>query len=190
MTIIWAFMLMAGIIYSILTGTADNIIQIISTSCEGVGGTVLTLAGMMCFWNGIFNIIKHTPIVNWLSKGINKVLGLFMKKEEMSKEAKENMSLNIATNMLGVGNAATASGIKTMEELNKTNKNKDKATDNMTLFVVLNTASLQLFPTTMITLRQMYGSPAPTRIVLAVWICSFVSLIVGIIAIRLLNKKI
>ena len=97
--------------------------------------------------------------------------------------------MNIASNVLGVGNAATVNGIKAMEELQKGNQIKELPNDNIATFVLLNTASVQLIPTSMIALRALYGSQNPSSIIYPVWIVTFIALIVGIISIKILNKK-
>ena len=97
--------------------------------------------------------------------------------------------MNISTNIIGVGNAATVNGIKAMEELQKMNDSNDSPNDNMTMFVLINTASLQIIPSSMIALRALYGSSNPTSIVIPIWIVTCVALIVGITSIKILNKK-
>ena len=99
------------------------------------------------------------------------------------------MSLNIVTNIVGIGNAATINGINAMKEMQNENEDKEKPSDNMTTFVLINTASLQLIPTNMIALRAMYGSTNPSSIIVPVWIVTMLSLIVGITSIKILNKK-
>ena len=98
------------------------------------------------------------------------------------------MSLNFAANILGLGNAATPLGLKAMKCLQAENPRKDVASDNMLMFVVINTASLQIIPTTVATLRVKYGSVNPLDIMPAIWIASIGALLVGVLLAKLLNK--
>ncbi len=190
MSKIWSFMIIISIIIAFFIGNPDIIINSIMDSSKNAIENVITLAAMICFWSGIFNIFDKTSI----SKKFSKIFKIFFKKifntKELSDKAQEYMSMNISTNIIGIGNAATINGIKAMEEMQKNNKYVDKPSDNMTIFVLLNTASLQLIPTNMIAMRAIYGSTDPSSIVIPVWIVTFLSLISGIISIKILNKKI
>ncbi|MNV70978.1 Spore maturation protein A [compost metagenome] len=149
---------------------------------------VINLVGMMCFWSGLFNIFEKTNAINSLSKGINKIIGGLFNKRDVNDKAIEYMSLNVTTNILGVGNASTVNGIRAIEEMQKLNYNKEKPNNNMTTFVVLNTASIQVIPTSMIAMRAMYGSTDPAGILIPVWIISILALTSGLITIKILNK--
>ena len=97
------------------------------------------------------------------------------------------ISMNLTANLLGLGNAATPLGVAAMRELKKEERAGDAATDNMALFVVLNTASLQLIPTTTAMLRAAAGAKSPFDIIFAVWCASIVSVIAGIAAVKLFS---
>lgn len=97
--------------------------------------------------------------------------------------------MNISANLLGLGNAATPFGLKAMGELNRLNNCSDTASNEMVIFVVLNTASLQLLPTTLATLRQSYGSNAPFEVITAIWISSATALTVALTVACTLNLK-
>ncbi|MNI66536.1 Spore maturation protein A [compost metagenome] len=149
---------------------------------------IINLIGMMCFWSGIFNIFEKTSTVDKVSNVINKFISKLFNKRYLNDKAAQYMSLNITTNILGVGNASTINGIRAMEEMQKDNLDKDSPNDNMTTFMVINAASLQLIPTSMITLRAMYNSTDPSAILIPVWIVTLVALISGLIMIKLLNR--
>ena len=94
--------------------------------------------------------------------------------------------MNIIANILGLGNAATPLGLKAMSELQKENNNKEELSDNMMMLIVLNTASLQIIPTTIIAIRSSLGSENPTKIIFPVWISTICAAIVGIICIKII----
>ena len=143
----------------------------------------------MCLWNGLMRIVQETSLINKLSTMITplmKVLFPNMKKED--KEYKE-ITVNIIANLLGIGNAATPLGIKAMQTMQEKNPDKERITDSMAIFIVLNTASLQLIPTTVIAVRASLGSTNAVQIILPVWISTIVADIAGIVASKVLMKK-
>lgn len=189
MSKIWGAMLCISIIIAVFFGNPDSVISSIMDSGKSAVENVITLIGMMCFWSGISNIFEKTSVIKKLSKIFSKTVGFLFSKDNLSNASKEYMCMNITTNIIGVGNAATVNGIKAIKSLHEDNNKKDIPSNNMTTFVLLNTASLQLIPSSMIALRAMYGSSNPTSIVIPVWIVTGLSLIAGIISIKILNKR-
>ena len=100
----------------------------------------------------------------------------------------EEISMNITANMLGLGNAATPLGLKAMKSMQEKNENKDRLTDDMATFIILNTASIQIIPTTVISIRMSLGSAQPTKIIFAVWFSTICAAIVGIAVTKLCIK--
>lgn len=190
MSIIWSVMIMISIIFTFFTGNADILIEYITKSASNSIENIMTLAGMLCFWTGIFNILKHTTLIQKLSSYVKPMTSKLLNKDEIDDEIMQDVALNITSNAIGVGNAATVFGINATKKMQAKNKNKDKPNDSMTAFILLNTASIQLIPTTMISLRALYGSENPGKIILSVWIVSVVALIAGLISINVLNKVI
>lgn len=189
MSKIWAFMIAFSMIISLIMGNPGAVISDIMEYSKVSIQNIIELTGMMCFWSGIFNIFENTSAIEKFSNFFNKFIFKIFDNKKLTKKAKEYMSLNIVTNIVGIGNAATINGINAMKEMQNENKDKEKPSDNMTTFVLINTASLQLIPTNMIALRAMYGSTNPSSIIVPVWIVTMLSLIVGITSIKILNKK-
>lgn len=189
MSKIWSFMLVFSIAIAIFSGKPEVVINSIMDNGKTSVENVLTLIGMMCFWSGIFNIFENSNKINKISTPIFKIMDKIFDKKEISDKAKEYMSMNITTNILGVGNASTVNALKAIDELQKVNKDKKKPSNNMTTFVLINTASIQLIPTSIIALRSLYGSVSSSSIVVPVWIVTILSLISGLISIKILNKK-
>lgn len=189
LTVIWAIMIIASIITALLLGRADSVLVVLSESTKSAIESVITIAGMMCLWSGIFNILKETKLVKKLAAFLKKPILRLFEKNSMAESEIENISLNITSNVLGIGNAATVYGLNAVEEMQKNNLDKKTATNNMTILAVINAASIQLVPTTMITLRAINGAENPSAILVPVWIVSGLSLIAGIIAIKMLNKR-
>lgn len=186
LNILWPIFIIISITYAIFTGNVENLNKSIFDSTENAVNLSLTLLGMTCLWNGIIEVASNTKIIEYLSKMlkpiIKKVFG------NLNEKSYNNIVMNIIANMLGLGNAATPLGLKAMNELQKDNKNKEKLSDNMMLLIVLNTASLQIIPTTVIAIRSSLGSKNPTNIIFAVWISTICSLTVGIICAKIIIK--
>lgn len=106
-----------------------------------------------------------------------------------NKEAKEKIAMNMTANILGIGNASTPLGLKAMEELQKINKNKERLSDSMAMLIVLNTASLQIIPTTIIAIRVSLKSNNPTAIIVPVWIATICAGIAGITVVKLFTCR-
>jgi spore maturation protein A len=190
MSKVWGTMLILSIVISMITGNVSNVITSIMESSQNSIENVINLAGMMCFWSGIFNIFENTSILSKLSSKLKKIIYILFDKNDLNEKAVEYMSLNITSNIIGIGNASTLNGIKAINQLQKENKLEDIPNDNMTTFVLLNTASLQLIPTNIIALRSIYGATNPTDIVIPIWIVTACSLLAGISSIKFLNKRI
>ena len=188
MSIIWSLMIMLAIIFTFATGNADTLIEHITKASSNSIENVITLAGMLCFWTGIFNILKHTPLIEKLANFVKPITGKLFRKDEIDDAIMQDVALNVTSNAIGVGNAATVFGINATKKMQEKNKNKEKPNDSMTAFILLNTASIQLIPTTIISLRALYGSENPGNIILAVWIVTVAALFAGLIAIKILNK--
>lgn len=188
MSIIWSVIIIISLIYGMFFGSSENLMEIITNASMSSIENIITLTGMLCFWSGIFNILKNTKIITKLSKVIKPITSKLFKKEEITDEIMEDVALNVTSNAIGVGNAATAFSVSAISKMQKINKNKEKPNDSMTAFILLNTASIQIIPTSIISLRILYKSVAPTEILIPVWIVTIAGLFVGIVAIKILNK--
>ena len=130
MSKIWSAMLCIGIVIAVFFGNPDSVISSIMDSGKSAVENVITLIGMMCFWSGIFNIFEKTSVIKKLSKIFSKTVGFLFSKNNLSDASKEYMCMNITTNIIGVGNAATVNGIKAIKSLHEdNNKNDILATD-------------------------------------------------------------
>ena len=186
---IWPAFLIISFIYAILNGNIEEFNNSIFTSCAQTVDLILKLFGTMCLWNGLMKIVQETSLMKKLTKIISplmKILSPKMKKED--KEYKE-ITINIIANLLGIGNAATPLGLKAMQTMQEKNPQKDRITDSMAMFIVLNTASIQLIPSTVIAVRASLGSVNPSQIIVPVWIATIAADVAGIIASKMLMKK-
>ena len=179
LNILWPVFIIISIVYAIFSGNIENLNNSIFESTESAVNLTLALIGMTCLWSGIMEIASKTKIIEYLSKFLRPITKkLFL---DLNENSYNNIVMNIIANILGLGNAATPLGLKAMKELQKENKNKEQLSDNMMMLIVLNTASLQIIPTTVIAIRSSLGSLNPTKIIFPVWISTICAAIVGIV---------
>lgn len=183
---IWAGMILFSIIVSFFTGRGEAVAAAATAGAQGAVMLSLELIGIVALWNGLMNIANASGLIGKLSKLLRPVYRLCFPHISPESKAGQNILLNVTANVLGLGNAATPFGLKAMQELGR--DAKGTATNEMVLFLVLNTASIQLIPTTVISMRAAAGSAAPSDIIVPVWIVSVVALSAGLLAARLFQR--
>ncbi len=186
----WIFcgMVVLSVLFGALNGRMPQVSNAAISSCAGAVELVLSLTGAMCLWSGVMNVADKAGITRGLAKLFSPVLRVLFKGLPKDAPALKAISMNITANLLGLGNAATPLGIRAMQQLSKENGGSDTASRHMITFVVLNTASLQLIPTTIATLRLKHGSAAPLDILPAILITSAVSLCCGLLAVKICER--
>lgn len=187
---IWPIFIIISIIYAIIAGNLENLNLAITSSSESAVSLTLTLIGTTCLWSGLIEIASNTNIIKYLKKFLRPVITILF--PNLNSLVYDKVTMNIISNILGLGNAATPLGLQAMEEMQKENLNKEYLSDNMMILIVLNTSSLQIIPTTIIAIRTSLGSNNPTRIIFPVWFSTICAGIVGIIVTKLiifLTKK-
>jgi spore maturation protein A len=164
--------------------TNDGIIKYAKTAVE----LAIGLIGIMALWLGLMKIAEQSGLVAILAKALRPITTRIFPDVPADHPAMGAMIMNISANMLGLANAATPLGLKAMEELNKLNKKAGTATDAMCTFLVINTSNVQLIPATVIAIRASAGSANPTEILGPVIVATFVTLIVGVVVVKLLAR--
>jgi len=182
---IWSLFIIIGILYGVITGNVESINNTLINSGTSAIEMIFKLIPLMCLWLGLMNIAKDSGLIDILSKKLNIVLKILFPEIPENHDALTYISSNIILNMLGVGNAATPFGLKAMKELQKINKNKDVASRSMITFLVINTSSVTIIPTTIISFRILNNSLNPTAIVPLCIIATIISCLFGIFLDRL-----
>lgn len=186
---LWSGLIIISILCSVFLGNTQNLSNaLIESGAESIQ-LIITMAGVMCLWSGIMKIAVDSGFTNLIAKLFSPLLKPLFPNLDKNSNAFQSITMNISANLLGLGNAATPFGLKAMEQLNTLNDKKDTASNEMIIFVVMNTASLQLLPTTLATLRRSYGSNAPFEIIVPVWLSSVCALAVALILACTLNLK-
>ena len=186
---IWSGMIIVSVIVSFFTGNAENTASAaISGAADGVKLSI-ELCGAMCLWSGLMEIAERGGIINVLSRLFAPVIRFLFPGVKRSSRAEHAITLSMAANLLGMSNAATPLGLAAMRELKKNNRPQDIAGDDMCMLVIINTASFQLIPSTLIALRAVCGSLSPTEIIIPIWITSFISLSLGVLSAKLFSRR-
>lgn len=186
MSKVWSSIIILSIAFSFFIGTTDGIVGIITKSSMSSVETILTIAGMTCFWSGMFNIFSKTKCIKVVAKVLNPVINKIFGSSLTDSEL-ENVSLNVTSNLVGVGNAATVYAVKAMEEMQENNLTKKEASSNMSLFAIINTASVQLIPTSVVSYRILYNSNMPNMVIFPNLVISFISLVSGILVYKIIE---
>lgn len=185
---IWLFMIMASVVCAFITGRMDNLAAAVTEGADKGVKLIISMAGVMCLWTGIMKIAEKSGLTKIIARILSPVLSRIMPDYSPDSKAIQAVSANITANILGLGNAATPLGITAMKEMQKANRLGDKPNDSMIMFVVINTASVQLIPASAAALRQAAGSADPYVILPYVWITSLCALLIGITAALLCSR--
>lgn len=185
---IWPIFIILSFSYAIFSGNLQTLNSSIFESVESAVNLSITMLGTMCLWSGIINVATNTKIINIINKLLRPVIKFLFPELKRNTKAQNEISMNMVANILGLGNAATPLGIKAMETLQEENENKETLSNSMIMLIVLNTASIQIIPTTIIAIRSSLGSENPTAIIVPVWIATICAGIAGISITKLLIK--
>lgn len=185
MNYIFGIFIILGIVYSFITGNTSYINNSLLISGESAISMILKMIPLLCLWLGVMKIAATSGLINLLSKKLSKIIHPLFPELDKDSDAIGYIATNIAMNMLGTGNGATPFGLKAFECMQKTNPNKDTATRSMITFLVINTASVTIIPTTVISLRTLNNSTNPSEIILVSIIVTFLSCGFGILMDRI-----
>lgn len=184
---IWiAFFLIAFIfgIISLLMGDTtifEKMVKATFESSETAFTTSLNLTGVLALWLGIMKIGEQAGIVNVLARMLSPFLSKLFPDIPRNHPVMGSIFMNIASNMLGLDNAATPTGLKAMSQMQELNTKKDTATNPMIMFLVLNTSGLTIIPTAILGYRSMYGAAQPTDVFIPILLATTIATLVGIL---------
>ncbi len=187
LNIVWPIFIIISFSFAIFSGNLEKLNSSIFESTSDAINLSLSLLGTICLWNGIMQIANSTSVVEKLTKILKPIIRFLFPELRNNSKIEKEISMNMIANILGLGNAATPLGLKAMKSMQTENKKKDVLTNSMMMFIVLNTASIQIIPTTVIAIRNSLGSENPTSIVFPVWIATISAAIVRSNAYKGLN---
>ena len=201
LNVIWAFMILGGILCAVLTGNVGSLSDACLDSAGDAVTLCITMAGVVALWMGLMEIAKESGLVERMTKGIAPFLYFLFPRIPKGHPALDYISTNVIANVLGLGWACTPAGLKAMEaladlerergnpqyletETSRHGKGERTASREMCTFLILNVSSLQLIPVNMIAYRRQYGSDDPAKIIVPALLATLVSTAVAIVYCR------
>jgi spore maturation protein A len=185
MSWVWTGMILLSLVWGLLTGTGSVLGAAAMEGAASAAELAVGLCGGICLWSGVMEVMEQSGAAKGLSRVLRPVLEKLFPDAKGDEAAMHAISANVSANLLGLGNAATPMGIRAAQRLAG---DTGRANPSLCMLVVVNTASLQLLPTTVCALRSALGSAAPFEILPAVWISSILSVLVGIFAAKMMEK--
>lgn len=186
LNIVWPIFIIISFSYGIFSGNLENLNSSVFNSVNDAINLTISLLGTMCLWCGIMQIANKTSVINKLTKILKPLIRIIFPK--INTKIEKEISMNMIANILGLGNAATPLGLKAMKSMQEENPKKEILSDSMAMFIIINTASIQIIPTTVIAIRNSMGSSNPTAIVVPIWIASVITATAGIIITKIFIK--
>lgn len=183
---IWAGLIIFSVAFAIMSGNVQPLVTSLASSAQQAIEALLGMCGAYVFWSGLLNIAQQSGLVEGLARCLKVVLGKLFPHSAKDPKTMGAVAMNLGADMLGLGNAATPFGVEAVKRMSV--RSGGVANDDMKMFLVLNAATLQLFPTTVIALRTAAGAANPSDIMPATLLCSSVSMLVGICSAKLFAR--
>lgn len=185
---IWVFMLAASFCAACFTGNLSAVSEAVVQGAEEAVKLALSVAGVMALWSGLMKIAEKSGLTKAFAAVFMPVIRLLFPETAKDKDAAGAIAMNITANFFGMGNAATPLGINAMKKLSAYMKN-GIATNSMCMLAIINSASVQLIPSTLIAIRSSMGSENPSEIMVPIWIASVITFVAGVIAAKLAEGR-
>ncbi len=189
MNYLFPILIIVSVICSIFTGRVAETTAAAFSGAENAVTALVAMSGIFCFWTGILKISEKSGLTGVISKLIKPILRRVFPNLDPRGPAFSAITMNVLANLMGMGNAATPAGIEAMERLDVLNGGSKHPSREMCFFVILNTASIQLIPTTIMALRGSAGSRNPGMILVPIWITSAVALIMAMLFMRVIDRR-
>ena len=184
---VWTVMVVLSLLFGLLTGRLDAVANAALSGAESAVELSLSMAGILCLWSGVMEIMNVCGLSDGLARAFRPVLRRLLPEASRDSETLAAVSANVSANLLGLGNAATPLGIRAARQMAR--GCGGTASNELCLLVVLNTASIQLLPATVASLRAASGCQTPFDILPAVWLASILSVTAGLLAAWLLSLR-
>lgn len=185
---IWFALIFCGILVGLVSGNGEIISKAIINSSGNTVTFIIELTGIMCFWCGVMKVAENSGLTGKISKILKPLLKCIFKEAAKDEKTLGAIVMNLTANMMGLSNAATPFGIRAMEEMDKLNKDKETASNDMALFLVLNATCIQLIPSTIISIRAACNSVNPGIIIIPTVISTATAAVVGVICCKILQR--
>lgn len=188
LNVIWVSMMVVSFFVAFFTGRMDETFKAFLESGQKGVEFILSVGGIMALWSGVMCVAEKSNLTEHIGRFLSPLIRLIFKNVKKGSKAEKAIAMNMTANFLGLSNAATPLGIKAMKELKKDSFG-DSASDDMCMLSVINSASIQLIPSTLIAIRASMGSENPGEIILPIWIVSVVVAVFGISCAKWCEKR-
>lgn len=183
---VWTLMVVLSLVFGICTGRTEAVGTAALQGAEAAVELCFSMAGVICLWTGVMEIMSRCGLTEKLARCFRPLLRRLLPRASGDTETLAAVSANLSANLLGLGNAATPLGIRAARRMAR--GTEGIASDELCRLVVLNTASIQLLPTTVAGVRAACGCASPFDILPAVWLSSVLSVTAGLLMARLLGR--
>ncbi len=187
LSIIWFLIILASIIYGFFSGNIEKVVENINIGARESVTLLISISGIICFWSGIMEILMQSGLIDKLTRLIKPIFCVIFKESSKDKTALRYISSNFTANLLGLSNAATPMGLKAAERIYELSDKKSTPKE-LIMLVIINCSSIQLIPTTVASIRSLYGAENSFDILPAVWVTSIVSVFSGIFLAKIFEK--
>lgn len=185
----WLILVCISIMTALINNTIADVNHVVLNVAQETFDFVLPFILLTSFWNGVLYVARDCGLLGKLEHILHPILKKLLPDIKEDKETLGYVSGNIVANMFGLGSAATPMGLKAIEGMQKHNKTRDTATRSMVTFLVLNTGGVTIIPTTIIGLRNTYGSLDPTNFVIFAILSTTCASVVGLAVDRMVNYR-
>ena len=183
----WAGAVLLGTVFAAWTGRGGEAAAAVTEGAVKAVELCIAMAGPLALWAGLGRLMERVGLTDVLARLLSPVLGRLFPASRTDRELAGQLSATVTANLLGLGNAATPAGIRAAGRL-RDPADPRRATDGLCRLVVMNTASIQLLPTTVAAVRQSAGCASPFDILPCVWVSSILSVSAGLLAAKLLGR--
>jgi spore maturation protein A len=188
MNLVWVLLLSVSVIFAIITGNLEAFTKSIFDGAKAAVEISLFLLGIVSVWMGITKILEDSGLIHRIAHLFRPLISRLFRGIPGDHPAISAITLNLLANLFGLGDAATPLGIKAMQELNTLNQDKEKVTFEMMIFLVLNTASVQLIPFSVIGILAGFGAANPAAIVLPTLIATVISALTALLTLLIFRR--
>lgn len=178
---IFGIFIVLGVVYSFISGNINAVNDSLITSGDDAISMIVKMIPLLCLWLGVMKIAEESGLIKKISLLLSKIIHPLFPELKNNSNSISYIATSIAMNMLGLGNGATPFSLKAMKSMQEENPNKEVASRSMITFLVINTASVTIIPTTVISVRALNNSSNPTEIVTACIITTFLSCFLGLV---------
>jgi len=188
MNVLWLIMICVSIVFAIVTGNLEAFTKSLFDGAKAAVEISLFLLGIVSVWLGITRILEDSGLIYRIAHLFRPLISRLFRNIPGDHPSITAITLNVLANLFGLGNAATPLGIKAMQELDALNEDKGTVTPEMMVFIVINTASIQLIPFSVIGILAGYGDSNPAAIVLPVLVATTVSAMTALLVLAAFRR--